>query len=295
MSGSNRRSTQPPSPALGHAHGDHGEACPFVSLPDMRSDPVENLPIVSVKPILGACSYSISLTIRSRSWPEMFTRLRFHAQGLRQLPGEWIRNYLIYYPHILTACTQNHKITTARKIGFDFLQTYSNPFNQRDSLQNSPNREKASGFLTSNGATSGQLQLSAPTYSRRATLCGSNFSQSIRKWAVVSLPPPQSQAVMRFQARASQRFSPSTTDEIVTRIAERGSVYVVERENRCGVRARNRITEAPLSVSPSDAKRARKSPWPVSTCAFNIYSVRYICYRFWAFAVSIGTQPCKHC
>jgi len=28
---------------------------------------------------------------------------------------------------------------------------------------------------------------------------------------------------------------------------------------------------------------------------FNIYSARYVCYRFWALAVSIGTQPCKHC
>jgi len=27
---------------------------------------------------------------------------------------------------------------------------------------------------------------------------------------------------------------------------------------------------------------------------FNIYSVHYVCYRFWALAVSIGT-PCKHC
>jgi len=32
-------------------------------------------------------------------------------------------------------------------------------------------------------------------------------------------------------------------DEIVTRIAERESVCVVERENRCGARTRNRITE----------------------------------------------------
>jgi len=28
---------------------------------------------------------------------------------------------------------------------------------------------------------------------------------------------------------------------------------------------------------------------------FNIYSARYVCYRFWALAASIGTQPCKHC
>jgi len=48
-------------------HGDHEEACPFVSLPDTRLDLVENLSIVRAKPILGVCSYSISLTIRSRS------------------------------------------------------------------------------------------------------------------------------------------------------------------------------------------------------------------------------------
>jgi len=28
---------------------------------------------------------------------------------------------------------------------------------------------------------------------------------------------------------------------------------------------------------------------------FNICRARYVCYRFWTFAVSIGTQPCKHC
>jgi len=28
---------------------------------------------------------------------------------------------------------------------------------------------------------------------------------------------------------------------------------------------------------------------------FNIYSARYVCYRFWALAASIRTQPCKHC
>jgi len=27
----------------------------------------------------------------------------------------------------------------------------------------------------------------------------------------------------------------------------------------------------------------------------SIYSIRYVCYRFWALAVSIGTQSCKHC
>jgi len=28
---------------------------------------------------------------------------------------------------------------------------------------------------------------------------------------------------------------------------------------------------------------------------FNICRMRYVCYRFWALAVSIGTQLCKHC
>jgi len=28
---------------------------------------------------------------------------------------------------------------------------------------------------------------------------------------------------------------------------------------------------------------------------FNICRTRYVCYRFWTLAVSIGTQPCKHC
>jgi len=27
---------------------------------------------------------------------------------------------------------------------------------------------------------------------------------------------------------------------------------------------------------------------------FNICRARYVCYRFWALTVSIGTQPCKH-
>jgi len=54
---------------------------------------------------------------------------------------EWIRTYIL----------------TARKIAFDFLQTYSNLFNHRDFLQNLPNREKASEFLTNNRATSGHL------------------------------------------------------------------------------------------------------------------------------------------
>jgi len=31
----------------------------------------------------------------SRSWPEKFTGLRFHARRLRHPPGEWIRIYLI--------------------------------------------------------------------------------------------------------------------------------------------------------------------------------------------------------
>jgi len=29
--------------------------------------------------------------------------------------------------------------------------------------------------------------------------------------------------------------------------------------------------------------------------AFNICRARYVCYRFWALTVSIGTQSCKHC
>jgi len=32
-----------------------------------------------------------------------------------------------------------------------------------------------------------------------------------------------------------------------------------------------------------------------SLWVFNICRVRYVCYRFWALAVSIGTQPYKHC
>jgi len=48
-------------------------------------------------------------------------------------------------------------------------------------------------------------------------------------------------------------------DEIVTRIAKRDSVCVVEGENHCGVRARNCITGAGQDHLPRDTGRG--NPW----------------------------------
>jgi len=48
-----------------------------------------------------------------------------------------------------------------------------------------------------------------------------------------------------------------------------------------------------LHANPINYRHAIQNNWKI--WKINIYSARYVCYRFWALAMSIGTQPCKHC